>query len=44
MSHVRESLRMLLVACFTLNTDKLMLGATEIKYLGPLITQRGIKV
>ena len=43
-SHVREVLRRLQEASFTLNPDKLTLGAVEIKYLGHLISPRGIRV
>jgi hypothetical protein len=41
---VREVLRRLQEAGFTLNPDKVTLGATEIKYLGHLISRRGISV
>jgi hypothetical protein len=41
--HVREVLRRLQRAGFTLNPDKAVFGATEIKYLGHLISTRGVK-
>jgi hypothetical protein len=44
MSHVREVLRVLQEAGFTLNPEKVTLGATEIKYLGHLISPQGIRV
>jgi len=42
--HVREVLGRLQRAGFTLNPNKVMLGATEIKYLGHLLSPRGVKV
>jgi hypothetical protein len=41
---VREVLRRLQEVGFTLNPNKVMLGATEIKYLGHLISPRGISM
>jgi hypothetical protein len=41
---VREVLGRLQRAGFTLNSDKVTLGATEIKYLGHLVSSRGIRV
>jgi hypothetical protein len=43
-SHMRQVLCRLQDAGFTLNSDKVTLGATEIKYLGHLISPRGISV
>ena len=43
-SHAHEVLRRVQEAGFTLNPDKVTLGATEIKYLGHLISLRGFKV
>ena len=43
-AHVREVLTRLERTGFTLNTDKLVLGASEIKYLGHLISGRGVKI
>jgi len=42
--HVREVLRRLQTAGFTLNPDKVTFGATQIKYLGHLVSSRGIRV
>jgi len=42
--HVREVLRRLQSAGFTLNPDKVMFGVAEIKYLGHVLSSRGIKV
>ena len=42
--HVREVLSTLQQAGFTLNPDKVTLGATEIKYLGHLLSPRGIRI
>jgi len=44
LTHVREVLRRLQQAGFTLNSHKVTLGATEIKYLGHRISSRGISV
>jgi hypothetical protein len=44
MSHVREVVLRLQEAGFTLNPNKVTLGATEIKYLGHLISAWGIRV
>jgi hypothetical protein len=41
--HLREVLR-LERAAFTLNPETLILGASEIKYLGHLLSSRGVKV
>jgi hypothetical protein len=41
--HLREVLRRLEKVGFTLN-PKVMLGASEIKYLGHLLSSRGVKV
>jgi len=43
-AHVREVLRRLQTAGFTLNPDKVTFGATQIKYLGHLLSSRGIRV
>jgi len=43
-AHVREVLTRLERTGFTLNTDKVVLGASEIKYLGHLISGRGVKI
>jgi transposase InsO family protein len=43
-THVREVLRRLQTAGFTLNPEKVMLGATEITYLGHLLSAKGVKV
>jgi len=43
-SHVQEVLWRLQEANFTLNPEKVTLGVNEIKYLGHLISARGIKV
>jgi len=42
--HLREVLRRLQAAGFTLNPDKVVLGAPEIRYLGHLISARGVRV
>jgi hypothetical protein len=42
--HVREVLRRLQSAGFTLNPDKVMFGVAEIKYLGHVLSSHGIKV
>jgi hypothetical protein len=42
--HLREVLRRLERAGFTLNPEKVILGASEIKYLGHLLSSRGVKV
>jgi len=42
--HVREVLRRLQTAGFTLNPDKVTFGATQIKYLGHLVSSQGISV
>jgi hypothetical protein len=42
--HVREVVRRLERAGFTLNPDKVVFGATEIKYLGHLISACGVKI
>jgi len=41
-SHAREVLNRLQGAGFTLNPEKAVFGATEIKYLGHLISGRGV--
>ena len=43
-AHVREVLTRLERTGFTLNTDKVVLGASEIKCLGHLISRRGVKI
>jgi len=43
-THVREVLNRLQRSGFTLNPDKVVLGASEIKYLGHLISVRGVKI
>jgi hypothetical protein len=43
-SHLREVLGRLQRAGFTLNPDKVVLGAAEIKYLGHLVSSRGVKL
>ena len=43
-NHVRDVLSRLQNARFTLNPDKVVIGATEIKYLGHLFSARGVKV
>ena len=43
-THVRIALRRLQGAGFTLNPDKMTLGTTEIKYMGHLLSPRGIRV
>ena len=43
-THVREVLSRLQRSGFTLNPDKVVLGASEIKYLGHLISARGVKI
>jgi len=42
--HVREFLSRLLRSGFILNPEKLVLGASEIKYLGHLLSARGVKI
>ena len=42
--HLREVLNRLQTAGFTLNKDKVVLGASEIKYLGHYLSARGIRV
>jgi len=42
--HVREVLRRLQQFGFTLNSEKMVLGAYEIKYLGHLLSARGVKI
>jgi hypothetical protein len=42
--HVREVLRRLKTASFTLNPDKVTFGAVEMKYLGHLLSSRGTRV
>jgi hypothetical protein len=42
--HVREVLGRLQEAGFTLNPDKVTLGATEIKYVGHLLSSRVIRI
>jgi hypothetical protein len=42
--HVREVLNRLQGAGFTLNPEKVVFGATEIKNLGHLISGRGVKI
>jgi hypothetical protein len=42
--HVSEVLKRLQGAGFTLNPEKVVFGATEIKYLGHLISRRGVKI
>jgi hypothetical protein len=42
--HVREVLTRLQAAGFTLNPDKVVLGASEIKYLGHSLLARGVRV
>ena len=42
--HLREVLRRLQAAGFTLNPDKVVLGASEIRYLGHHISARGVRV
>ena len=42
--HVKEVLSRLQRAGFTLNPEKVTLGATEIKYLGHLLSPSGIKI
>ena len=42
--HVREVLQRLQDAGFTLNPEKVTFAASEIKYLGHLVSSRGIKV
>jgi hypothetical protein len=44
MCHACEVLGRLQRAGFTLNTDKVTLGATEIKYLGHLVSSRGVRI
>ena len=44
LAHVREVLGRPQEAGFTLNPDKVTLGATEIKYLGHLLSSRGIRI
>jgi len=42
--HLRVVLRRLQESGFTLNPDKITIGAVEIKYLGHLLSSRGIRV
>jgi hypothetical protein len=42
--HVREVLGRLEQAGFTLNPEKMVLGVSQIKYLGHLISSKGIEV
>jgi hypothetical protein len=42
--HVREVLRRLQKGGFTLNPDKVVFGAVEIKYLGHQISSRGVSI
>ena len=42
--HLREVLGRLQTFGFTLNPDKVVLGASEIKYLGHLLSARGVKI
>ena len=42
--HVREVLSRLQRSGFTLNPDKVVLGASEIKYLGHLLSSCGVKI
>jgi hypothetical protein len=42
--HLREVLGRLQGAGFTLNPEKITLGATEMKYLGHMLSSRGVKV
>ena len=42
--HVREVLRRLQAAGFTLNPEKVTLGATEVKYLGHPLSPRGTRI
>jgi hypothetical protein len=42
--HLRVVLRKLQGVGFTLNPEKITVGATEIKYLGHLLSARGIRV
>ena len=42
--HLREALGRLRSAGFTLNKEKRVLGASEIKYLGHYLSSRGIRV
>jgi hypothetical protein len=41
--HVRKVLTRLQEAGFTLNPEKVVLGASEIKYLGPSLSTRGVR-
>jgi hypothetical protein len=43
-AHVKEVLRRLQRAGFTLNSEKVVFGATEIKYLGHLLSAPGVKI
>ena len=43
-SHVHEVLGRLQRTGFTLNSNKVVLGATEIKYLRHLLSARGVKI
>jgi hypothetical protein len=43
-AHVKEVLRRFQRAGFTLNPEKVVLGVTEMKYLGHLLSARGVKV
>jgi len=41
-THVRDVLSRIPKTAFTLNTDKVVLGASEFKYVGHLISLRGL--
>jgi hypothetical protein len=43
-AHLREVLHRLQQGGFTLNPDKVVFGASEIKYLGHLISARGVSI
>jgi len=42
--HMREVLCLLQGAGFTLNSDKVIFGASEVKYLGHLLSAQGVKI
>jgi len=42
--HLREVLGKLRLAGFTLDKEKIVLGASDIKYLGHYLSSRGIRV
>jgi hypothetical protein len=44
LEHVKEVLGRLQVAGFTLNPEKIVLGVSEIKYLGHSLSNRGVRV